>query len=150
MRSLAAFLRGALLRPAQEAQSEREVPLELAVRSAQALSVQAEQVAPLALVAPFPSVVPQALSAPAAFSRASPVPSAGSEHPASEFLRIRSAWAVLSASVVPILLGDRFPAPHLSAVLPLKLAGQAFLFLPFPQSESRPAFLQKALLRFPC
>lgn len=40
-------------------------------------------------------------------------------------------------------------APRLSAVLLLKLAGQAFRFLPFPQSESQLAFHQQVLQGLP-
>ena len=149
MRSWAAFQQEALFRPEQEVRSAWEALLEQAVRLARVRSAQAEQEAPLAWAVPFLSVVPQVLSAPAVFPRAFPAPSADSEHPASEVLPIRSAWALPSALGLPILVAVRFPAPRLSAVLPLKLAGQAFRFLPFPQSESQLAFHQQALQGLP-
>ena len=146
MRSLAAFLREALFPPAQEAQPVREAPLEQAVRSVQALlELEAQQ----AWAVPFLSEAQSALPVRAVIPQAFPIPLAGSDRLTSACLRTRPAYTVLSASVVPILLWDRFPAPRLSAVLPLKLAAQAFLFLPFPQSESQSAYLQKALLRLP-
>ena len=147
MRSLAAFPPEALFRPVQVAQSVRVAPRGQAGRQVQALwELEAQQ----AWAVPFLSEARSALPVRAVFSQAFPIPLAGSDRLTSEFLRTRPAWTVLSASAVPILLGHRFPVPRLSAVLPLKLAGQVFLFLPFPQSESQSAYLQKALLRFPC